>query len=669
MTLTGSTSTNSISVNSLVLSGDVVLTINAGQTLTVTSGVILVTGTSSGATIIGGGTLALGAEGIVIASGGASTGSAVTINDAISGTNLTFSSSGGTVTGAGGVTLGAGSAYTGSTTMAGAAVTLSVAAALPNASALNLVSGTFKANASQTLAGVVTFLGSMNPVSFTGTNSFVFTNTVNLNGTADLVSVSNTGGTTFSGQVVGAATLAKQGAATLFFPNTGTASTFSGPTIILGGNLNSGNTGLGGTASVTTTNGGTLQLQTTGTAGVTVSRPLFLNGSGSQSAVVINGTIATGTFTLTVSGLTTQAINATLTGAALATDIQNKLNTLLGAGNTVTPSGSTYTIAFAAGLGTPLVFLTPTGVTGGSITYGNGALEFVSGPNLTWSGAITLASSTAIGVDSINNILAQSAAISGPGDLNKVGNGTLALNQGNTYTGQTSINAGIVTINSSAAALGSIVGGTVVNSGATLQAIAVGGIFAAETLSLNGTGAPALNNAGAFVATQNTNMPGNIVVNTGSSIGVNVGLTLTLNGVVSGTDLNVFGGGTLALGNRTTNTGVTTINATTLLLTANGAVAASSSLVLNPNATLTLDNSGSNVNLADRIGDTTGLTLNGAIVNYLGAGFGLVGLSSSERLGPITIGTGQSTLTSTDGPASSTVQLTASSLAQCRRGG
>ena len=47
-------------------------------------------------------------------------------------------------------------------------------------------------------------------------------------------------------------------------------------------------------------------------------------------------------------------------------------------------------------------------------------------------------------------------------------------------------------------ALGSIIGGAVVNAGATLQSAARGPTFAAETLTLNGTGFVGSNLAGAF---------------------------------------------------------------------------------------------------------------------------------------------------------------------------
>ncbi len=663
-TLTGGVSET---INSLTIQGSVTLTIPSGQTLTVTSGTVFA---NAGATltVTGGGTLALGAEGYLIASGNTATASAgsLIINDTISGTNLTVGSTlaSGTTATAGGVTLGAANSYTGSTSLSGAGLTVAVATAVPAASPLNLVSGSLQANVPATFTGAVTFNNSI--VTFAGVNPLVFNGTVNLNGTADLITVANTGGVTFGAQVTGTGTLGLQGPNTLTLANTlGATSTFTGLVAVLSGILNTNATGLNlaSTSQVTVANGGTLQLQTGMTAS-TLTRPLFLDGSGALPVINLGGTIATGSFTLLVNGVATGSISATLTGSALAAAIQAQLNLLPGGGGaSVTASGSTITINIfgSAVSGTPVVSLNETGVTGGSITYGNGALENVSGNN-TLGGAITLATPATIAVDANN--LAQSVAIGGQGDLTKIGSGTLALNQANTYTGQTNINAGVVTINTNAGALGSIVSGTVVNSGATLQTLAAAGVYATETLTLNGTGVPALNNAGAFLtATASTILPGNLVVNTGSAIGVASGSTLTLDGVVSGSDLTVLGGGTLTLATRTLNTGITTVNGSTLNFSGSGSVANSSSIVINPGATFTVDNSGGNVNLADRIGDSTGLTLNGGTFNYLGAsGVGVAGLTSTERLGTIMIGAGQSTIATTSGPANSAVQLTSTSL-------
>src|SRR5206468_2636672 len=81
--------------------------------------------------------------------------------------------------------------------------------------------------------------------------------------------------------------------------------------------------------------------------------------------------------------------------------------------------------------------------------------------------------------------------ISGPGVLTKAGPGTLVFLGGNSYTGATTVAAGILNVQS-AGALGMPTAGVSVSSGASLQlqtitsgTISVGG---GKTLSLAGTG-------------------------------------------------------------------------------------------------------------------------------------------------------------------------------------
>src|SRR5204863_6102060 len=72
------------------------------------------------------------------------------------------------------------------------------------------------------------------------------------------------------------------------------------------------------------------------------------------------------------------------------------------------------------------------------------------------------------------------------GTLTKDGTGTVILSGANTYTGATSVSAGVLNIQNNTA-LGTIAGGTSVASGAALQL--QGGItVGAEALTLSGTG-------------------------------------------------------------------------------------------------------------------------------------------------------------------------------------
>src|SRR4029077_3073991 len=110
----------------------------------------------------------------------------------------------------------------------------------------------------------------------------------------------------------------------------------------------------------------------------------------------------------------------------------------------------------------------------------------------------------------------------------KDGAGTMALSGANTYTGTTTVNAGVLNIQN-ATALGTTASGTTVNSGAAVQiqgGIAVG----AEALALNGGG---ISSSGALRnISGNNSWSGNVTLGSASTIGSDSG-TLTLSGTLT----------------------------------------------------------------------------------------------------------------------------------------
>lgn len=158
-----------------------------------------------------------------------------------------------------------------------------------------------------------------------------------------------------------------------------------------------------------------------------------------------------------------------------------------------------------------------------------------------------------------------SGAISGTGTLDKSDSGTAILSGANTYSGNTTVSGGVLRIES-AAALGSTAAGTTVSSGGTLAFGGTGTTFAAESLTLNGTG---FASQGALLnAAGNNTLTGTVSLASDSSIGAAANTTLTLNGVVSGTaatnDLVKVGAGTVVLNAANTYQGTTTVSAGTL---------------------------------------------------------------------------------------------------------
>jgi fibronectin-binding autotransporter adhesin len=173
-----------------------------------------------------------------------------------------------------------------------------------------------------------------------------------------------------------------------------------------------------------------------------------------------------------------------------------------------------------------------------------------------------------------------SGVVSNGGSLTKSGTGTLTLSGANTYTGTTTVSAGILNIQN-ATALGAPAGSTTVSSGATLQlqgVITVG----ADALTISGTGASGQN--GALVNVSGTNNYGGLLTlgaattissdsgtlnltNVGTITGATFGLTLTgsgngsissIIGTTSGA-LTKNGSGTWTLSGANTYTGKTSI--------------------------------------------------------------------------------------------------------------
>jgi autotransporter-associated beta strand protein len=156
-----------------------------------------------------------------------------------------------------------------------------------------------------------------------------------------------------------------------------------------------------------------------------------------------------------------------------------------------------------------------------------------------------------------NYTFAGAGSIGGTTGLTKQGTGTLTIQTANTYTGATSINAGIVNVQN-AAALGASTSTATVTSGATLQL--QGGITGgANPLVLNGTG---VSGGGALVnVSGNNSWAGTINVASATLIQSNLN-NLSLNGAFTGSGaLTLTGPGTITFGGTAGSgfTGSTTI--------------------------------------------------------------------------------------------------------------
>ncbi len=361
----------------------------------------------------------------------------------------------------------------------------------------------------------------------TGDLSFTGTITVNSSTT-----VSGAKDTTFSGSLAGNANLNKDGAGTLTMA--GSTGGFTGGVTISNGTMISGAPG-GLPGNVTyTINGGTLDL----------------NGQ-----------------SLTMSGLNGSGGEVKLNSADLT--INNTINTFYG--GAISGSGALIKD------GTALQELTGTNSYTGGTMVNAGTLQGTAGVGL--QGDITDNANVAFNQASGTGTYAD--VVSGTGTVNKIGNGIVVLTGANTYSGGTTVTAGMLQGDTT-----SLQGG---NSARTIGL--ANNARVSFTQNTDGTYAGTVNGAGGvvkdgtgvvtFTGTNTytgatTITAGTLQLGNGGTAGeigtgdvvdnatlaFNRSDTVTFNNVISGTGgLHQEGSGTLILGGTNTYTGATTIDA------------------------------------------------------------------------------------------------------------
>jgi len=132
-----------------------------------------------------------------------------------------------------------------------------------------------------------------------------------------------------------------------------------------------------------------------------------------------------------------------------------------------------------------------------------------------------------------------SSRITGTNGLNKSNAGSLILSGNNTYTGATTINAGVLNLQSSTG-LGATSSGTTVSSGGALE-LQGGLTVTGESLALNGTGISS-NGALRNISGSNT-WAGAVTLGSAARMQSDSG-TLTVSGNISGTNVDLAVGGT-----------------------------------------------------------------------------------------------------------------------------
>lgn len=377
-------------------------------------------------------------------------------------------------------------------------------------------------------------------------------------GTIDTIAMDNSA--TMNGVISGPGTLTKLGLGRLTLT---AANTYGGDTIIDGGLVR-----LLGAGQLPNTS----RVEVNVASNMTTPQGLDLNDiSDAVNGLDGNGEVDLGTATLTVGSA---GGNGSFSGKILGAGVVAKT----GAGLQALSGNNTYTggtrflggvleVPFDNSLGTPLGHLTFDGgilrTTGSFATSrlttlngGNGSIDTAAGTTLTHNGVI-----------------------SGVGGLTKAGGGTLLLEASNTYTGQTTIEAGIVRLNNVERL-----------ANATDVTVAPGG-----TLDLNNFNESIDALAGA----------GTVQLGSASLVvGVNNG-TGSFSGVVAGTgDLLKEGTGVQTLSGQNTYSGATFIDRGELVLNGGGRIDQSTTVVgfnIGSNGIATLDGAGTTWDLSGNL--------------------------------------------------------------------
>ena len=241
-----------------------------------------------------------------------------------------------------------------------------------------------------------------------------------------------------------------------------------------------------------------------------------------------NPTVTVAANTLTVGGVVSGTGGLTLAGGG--TLVLSKTANTYSGGTTI--DGGVLNITAGLSLG----------ATSGTLTFANNGTLQAGAATVALSSSrnVVINSSATATLDTQANAMSIAGPISGPGNLTKIGAGTLTLTGSNTYGG-TTINNGTLNINGDAA-LGSSAGSLTFSGNSTLQA-------GTSNISLNSARITTIN-AGmtATVDTQSYNM--------------------AIAGVVTGSGgLTKVGAGALTLGGNNSYYGPTTISNGSLILT------------------------------------------------------------------------------------------------------
>jgi fibronectin-binding autotransporter adhesin len=557
-------------------------------------------------------------------------GSAGNITGALS--NLTALTS----NGSGSLTLAnSNNSYTGTTTINNGTLILGADNAVPTGSPLVLNNSTFNLNNFNDSVGAIS-----------GNGNILLTNKA--------LTVNDTGTDTFSGiisGVGGSLVMAGSGSLTLSGNNTFTGgTTINAGTLIATTNITALGTGLitintGGTgeflnyAPATILNNFTLNGGTLTATGSTVTNPTTFSGAIALTAPNSNISAVNSTDVLNLTGIISGAnsgFSKTGNGTLILSNANNSYS-----GNTIISTG-----ILQVGVTGAIPSDSPVTIEAGATLFKpNDVVNMIS--SLSGSGNIDLGTQTLI-VGSDNSSTTYSGTISGSGSFIKIGTGTLTLANVNSFTGDFTVNGGIINITDANAIENA---NTIVSAGTALQITNSG--FNTPNLLLNGSG---LSSAGALIAIGTSSITGNITLQSDSVISTaSAASSLTINGTVNGatalllqgagsatfngtvgnttplasvtstTSSTVVSGGSIkttgdqSYSNLVNITSAATLSSTSGAITIGGAVNGNASLIINSATTTTLDGAiGDITPLSSLQIQASNISLNGGAVTTTG---------------------------------------------------
>lgn len=529
----------------------------------------------------------------------------LTVGGAISGSTASFSL---TKAGAGTLVLGGSNAYTGATTINAGTLRTSTANVINDASAVSIASGAaFALGGSDTVASIS---GAGNIT--LGSNTLTFGDSTNQ---------------TVSGTISGTGALVKNGGGAITLSGN---NAYSGGTTISTGTIKIGDNNALGT--------GSLKLGVSGTtASITFTSTDSTDRTISNSLTTFAGSNwnttfgSAGTGNLTFGNTTSVALGSSRTFTVNNT-WTSFANAFTGTGDGITKNGTGTLILLGANS-----YTGASTINAGTLQLGNGG----STGSLSTLSAITVNATLAFNrTNTITQGTDFAAVISGTGALIQAGSGNLILSGANSYTGATTINAGVLRASNNTS-LGTTAGGATVASGAALE-LSGGIAIGAEALGLSGTG---IASGGALRNTAGDNTyQGAITLNAATRINSDSG-NLNLSGGIGGAGQNLTvggsgnttissaiatstgtlikdGTGTLTLSAASTYTGTTTINNGTVRATAANALGGTGDIVVNNGGSLL-------VTTENALNDAAGITLAGGTLSLNG--------SFSESIGALTL--------------------------------